>query len=254
MLFINKAINPILGTSVIDTFLGLCWNGAQYIGADYNTLPKNEIKTILLNEQANICCYCMRQLLNNYTTTLEHVAPHQASIEEFDMYTSPFIVANVLHKSLFDRTTQLIPPAQYPHDISYHNLVASCDSNSHCNHYRGDCLILPLFYDNTVQTKVEYDDQGQVFSAEYLDTLAAVGVSTNNELVIFRRIWSELSNIKDDPEDVTEDDILEIIASMQTEVKYERTLNNFWGNPSKKPDLLKYQWFFHYYKQLNNAN
>lgn len=253
MQYIDKTINENNGKQIVNNLLEECWVDELYLDANYDTLSKPKFRqplvALLLNEQKEVCCYCMKQLSNNNKTTLEHIIPHKGNLNVFNKYNSPILINNVIHKDLFNRTINQIS-ALYPHDIAYHNLVASCDSKSNCNNYRDDNFINPFFYDSEVVNKVEYDIKGNVYSSEYLDDLATSGISTSVELIIYREIWHKLSMQKESPEDVTDDDILEVVATMQIEKKFERKLNDFWDSPSKRPDLLKYKWFFSYYKTI----
>jgi hypothetical protein len=252
MQYIDKTVNENSGTQIVNNLLEQCWADDKYLNANYETLSKPEFRqpfiAILLNEQKDVCCYCMKQLGNNNKTTLEHIIPHKSNLTDFNKYTSSILINNVVHKDLFVKNFHLIPPPKYPHDIAYHNLVASCDSKSNCNNYREDDIITPFFYDAEVVNKIEYDIKGNAYSYEYLHDLATAGISTSPELIIFREIWHKLSKQKESPDDVTDDDILEVVATMQIEKKFERKLNDFWDSPSKRPDLLKYKWFFFYYK------
>jgi hypothetical protein len=196
----------------------------------------------------------MKSLVNDHTTTLEHIAPHQCDVVEFNKYNFPAIVQNVTHSSLFDRAMHLVIPGLYPHDIAYHNLLASCDSKSHCNNYRGERFINCPFYDNLISQKVEYDEEGNAFSAEYLDDLEIVGISVNPSLIVTRKIWFELAKRKNTFDDVTNDDILEVIAEITVTDKFQTVLNDFWVLPPEKTGLVKYKWFFDYYKQQQNNN
>lgn len=258
MQYIGKSINSNNGTQIIDDLLRQCWISSEYKDANYDTLSKPNFRLPfvdeLLQEQNSYCCYCMKLLENNHKTTLEHIIPQKADIVEFSKYNDPILTINVIHKESFDKNSNIIPPVRYPHDIAYHNLVASCDSKSNCNNFRKNSLIVPFFYDINIENKIEYDSEGNAFSLDYIDYFALTGISTSAELIIFRKIWYELSKLRNTTDDVTDDDILVVVASMVLEKKFERKLNDFWGNPSKRPELLKYKWFFHYYKQRNNIN
>ena len=253
MQYIDKSIRENEGKQIVNSLLNDCWNDNGYVGADYDTLCKPVYKKpfidLLLDEQSKFCCYCMRELDK---TTLEHIIPQSASIQEFDKYISEILTNNVIHKDNFDKSNHVIPPAKYPHDIAYHNLIVSCDGNSHCNHHRGDNFIKTLFYDIEICQKVEYDSKGNAFSVEYFDDLETIGISTNPLLIIYRKILCEFAKIKESIEEISDDDILEIVATISLEDKYQNTLNNFWDSPSKRPDLLKYRWFFNYYKNKHN--
>lgn len=263
MKYIDKSINPNEGTTIVNQLLADSWNGEtnRYDGADYDGLKKpkykNQFTQILLNEQNNLCCYCMKAL-EFAKTTLEHIIPQEVSVTNFSKYVVvdglviDEFINHVIHKDVFDRNTCTIPPVLYPHDIAYHNLVASCNSNKSCNHYRSDKFIKPLMYDADIENKVEYDKEGIAFSAEhdYGEELAAIGISTNHELKMYRKIWKELATEKESPDEVTDEDIELVVLTLENDEKHPNMLNNFYGKPSKKEDLKKFKWFFDYYKNL----
>lgn len=158
MNYIDKSTHKEEGNAIIDDLLADCWidEQNQYINADYDNglcdkrrTAQRDLTHVLLENQQYYCCYCMKLLARDNTTTLEHIVPYSTvKQEEFDTYlVCDELTNNVVCKSAFDRVTKAIPPAKYPHDIAYHNLVASCDSNIHCNHYRSNNFIWPLFYD-----------------------------------------------------------------------------------------------------------
>lgn len=258
MQYIDKSISPNNGAQIVDNLLSQCWINSEYKDANYGTLSKPEFRVpfvdVLLQEQNSFCCYCMKLLENNHKTTLEHIIPQKVDIVEFNKYLDPILTINVIHKEYFDKKTNIIPPDKYPHDIAYHNLVASCDSKSNCNNFRKNNLIIPFFYDSNIENKIEYDNEGNTFNFEYFDYLELTGISTSAELIIFRKIWYELSKVKNDSDDITDEDILEVVASMELEKRFERKLNDFWDSPSKRPELLKFKWFFQYYKQQKNTH
>jgi len=258
MNFIDKSIHENQGNLIVDELLERSWiaDQNQYINANYEDglcnnkySSYNDLTNILLENQHNNCCYCMKDI-TPAETTLEHIIPHKTKTQiEFNRYlVSNQLSNNVIYSSIFDKLTKIIPPLKYPHDVAYHNLVASCDSNSHCNHYRGNKYINTLFYDANIGEKIEYDDEGIAFSAEYIDDLAALGLSITEDLKIYRKMWCEFSKTKADAEDVTEEDIEMLALTLKGDNKFERQLANFYGTPSKRQELLKYKWFFNYYK------
>ncbi len=254
MKYIEKTINRNTANTIVDALLINSWNDEEtrYHGADYEGLSQTQYREplveLMLNEQSNICCYCLKEICKE-DTTLEHIIPHSVKINDFPKYlVVDELTNNVVYKTDFHRNVKLIPPAKYPHDIAYHNLIASCNSNSNCNHFRLSKHIYPFIYDPNIENKVEYDNEGIAYSFDYLADLAATGISTSPLLIVYRKLWKILSVEKNSPNEVTTDDIEMIILTLEGDTKFTQLLSNFYGNPSKKEELLKYKWFFHYYK------
>jgi hypothetical protein len=252
MQFIDKANDEQRGNVLIDAILIASWNGETYVCADYDTLCKPEFRTefveVLLAEQSSYCCYCLCSISSN-KTTIEHIIPHKSTIREFEGYKALSVYFDsIIHSDAFDRMIRVIPPEGYPHDIAYYNLVGSCRSNSHCNHYRGKSFVKPLFYDESIRDKVLYDKDGLAFSEEYFDELKTLALSTNPKLIVFRAIWYKLAEKYASIEDYTEDDLEEIILEMSLKDDTNRILNDLYDKPSLKDDFVLYNWFFYYYK------
>ena len=255
MQYIDKA--PLAGeaTQLIDGLLEDCWKkeDGPYVAANYETLSRDpyrsRFKDLLLREQKSFCCYCMKTLQNDHTTTIEHLIPQNASKNDFQRYQHENFTY-VIHSADFDPHTHQPTRERYPHDIAYHNLIASCDSKVHCNNKRKDAHIAPLVYDPEIHSKIEYDRGGRAFSAveKYNESLNTLGLSANT-LKMYRRIWAELAkNPAIAPDALTEEDIEETILEMDF---FDQLIENFFGTPSKKPTLLQYSWFFHYYRKQN---
>lgn len=108
MQFIDKSILEDNGKNIINNLLNDCWDEQDigYKAANYHTLSKPEYRRpllqVLLLEQKEVCCYCMKELIKNHTTTLEHIIPHHCSKDDFDSYTTPLLVSNVLYLKDFD--------------------------------------------------------------------------------------------------------------------------------------------------------
>lgn len=255
MEFIDKIHGQQRGSEIIDEILIESWNGEAYIGADYGTLCKPAYRArfveVLMAEQKYYCCYCLCSVLIA-DTTIEHIIPHKSTIGEFDKY-KPLSVYfdSIIHLDKFNRTVRVIPSGGYPHDIAYYNLVGSCGSNSHCNHYRGNSFIRPLFYDELIADKVLYSKTGLAFSVEYLDELGVLGLSTSPKLILFRAIWCKLAERFASIEDFTVDDLELIVLEMSLEDNTSRILNDLYSEPSMKEDFFLYRWFFNYYKTHN---
>ncbi|MFM8362190.1 MAG: hypothetical protein ACKOA4_05790 [Haliscomenobacter sp.] len=193
----------------------------------------------------------MKDLHLDHTTTMEHVIPESADMDTFLAYDHPFFTDHVVFKGDFDRHEHIIPPVLYPHDIAYHNLIASCNSNAHCNHRRGNTYLQPLVYDEAIADQVEYDKLGRVYSDIYSDELDTLGISTNADLILYRRMWAKIVQQGIALNDIA-DQILEILWELW-EDEYDpeqiRIIDNFFGNPSKEQDFLRYRWFHDYYTE-----
>ncbi len=252
MQHIDKTVRQNEAVAIIDNLLNDCWMDTEYSEANYGTLSKPKYRKpfveILLQEQKYVCCYCMKLLENDHHTTLEHIAPHHCTAAEFNKYTTVEITQHVIHTTGFNYSYHLVSPPKYPHDIAYHNLLACCKQ---CNNTRDITFIQEFVYDPNVTTEIEYDEQGIAFSFKYNDELRIVGISTNPDLVLFRNLWAFFAKTKANAAEVTNEDIDTKILEMVGMTGDEKLLENMFGNPSKKDDLLKYKWFFKYYKTNN---
>ncbi len=140
MKFINKTLNQVQGHILVDTFLNNRWDNAtrRYSNIDYSTEPthpfklslRNPLRQLLLREQNNYCCYCMR-FINASVTTLEHVVAKsrnsttQTTLNQYNHY--PIIRDNVCLQSVFDNTRVKLNTPPYPLEVAYENLTASCN-------------------------------------------------------------------------------------------------------------------------------
>jgi hypothetical protein len=253
MQYIDKSKNEAAGKQLVDNLLTDSWCNIDncYKGADYNGLSnyRSPIVRLMLDEQDSLCCYCLREIVET-NTTLEHIIPHKINPTDFPSYlVIDELTNNVIHKDSFIRNQRVIPPNKYPHDIAYHNLIASCDSNAHCNHYRGNSKIEPLIFDKNIETRVEYDRAGNAFSETYENELEMLGLSLiNSPLRFIRKIWHELAQKFKNISDITEEIIEDVIYDLISRFNGTQIIDDFTGDPSYKLDVLKYKWFFHYYK------
>lgn len=143
MKFIDKN-NQTVFFPIYSNFENTAWNSddEQYYGYRYSQLP-NDIKTSLITEQQGLCCYCMVQLEDDRSTTLEHIFPQNPIVGDL---LGNYNISCIDNRQ-FDYLTRNIPInslVNLPHDISYYNLIASCNSNSSCNNSRGNSIISPF--------------------------------------------------------------------------------------------------------------
>lgn len=256
MQYIDKSKHRQVGNQIVDNLLEDAWNLTEneYKGADYEGLCRKEyrepfVECIVL-EQSCLCCYCMKKI-SQQNITLEHIIPHKIKLSDPDLprYFKKTELANhVIHKENFDSTAKQISLEKYPHDIAHSNLVGSCDSNTHCNHYRSDDFIHSLFYDNSITQKIQYDKAGRVDTDEYEASCHTLGISTNEKLRLIRKIWRILSMKVIDIKILTNDRIDEEIYELIDDPDYTQLIEDFTGKPSYKDELRAYDWFFNYYK------
>lgn len=255
MKYLNKIHTEQQGTETTDSLLTRGWDNEtnEYQGVDYDGLlrhHRNTIKTLLLDESNNLCCYCMRNI-SQHTISIEHIIPQKPNAQ-FDVqnyYTARELKENIVLRNDFDFKSNIIPPSHYPHDIGYHNLIASCKSKSHCNGFRGNENMKPFIFDSGIEQKTGYDRTGRIDCEQYEDDFAVLGISTDKLLQLIRRIWAELSDKIKDPATITSDEIeLLILEEMLDDPDYVKIIDIFFSEPSKKDTLLEYTWFFDYYK------
>lgn len=259
MQFIDKTIKENEGKSFVNALLKEAWNkdDKQYYGANYEglkTIDKElqyEFTKLLLNIQGHKCCYCMKELTPE-TTTLEHVIPQKAPSADWEKYFQTTILAeNVVLMDGFDRQIRIIPPPKYPHDIAFHNLLASCKSGSHCNNYRGNKYIEPITFDRKIGERANYDVGGRAsLNSSENDEINRLGLNTF-ELTSIRLIFLHL--IKNDftLESLDDDALNEIILDLAIINNTIRWLEDYSGNGSQIQKIKAYGWFFNYYKDHN---
>ena len=153
---------------------------------------KELLKSVLLREQHNRCCYCMRRLNGE---TFEHVIPDSTNDKTtFDNYLDTNTVLNdnniCLSNDFVRNQTTNYPP--YPHAIAYQNLALSCCSNKHCNNFRKSKIIKPIMLYSTISEDIVYSSDGFVSWRKETDTFSPtieqLGLN-DDSLKMIRRIW-----------------------------------------------------------------
>ena len=114
--------------------------------------------SILLPEQANRCCYCMRMMVDhNDEASIEHIVPQSLTSNAglshyFSARSGGLNAANVCLSQDFFLNGSVAPP--YPHHVAYHNFVVACRK---CNSERQNYEIEPLFLFAGIHAEVSYD-------------------------------------------------------------------------------------------------
>ncbi len=254
---IDKMDNRAQGNHIVDNFLSEAWNNieSRYLGADYDGLNskkyRNQLIPLLLNEQEYRCCYCMKSI-DPHKTTIEHLIPQSASKDNFAPYMEVEELSDhVVHKDDFRRSKNEIPPAKYPHDIAYSNLIASCNATSNCNNYRKHKPIRPFVFDLQIEKKTKYDQAGRIDCEEYADSFYRLGLS-NDYLTKIRKIWKKPSYSFDDFTNLTHEDINIKLYTLIDDPDFLQIIETF--TPSQEKELMEYVWFGEYYKEIESIN
>ena len=167
MEYIDKC-NEGLANPIIDAYLQTRrgrWSEStlyrEFCGAQKHDIIDN----VLLPEQDNKCCYCLKTIADHCDdATIEHIIPQSTtSFAQAQHYyngrPSRLNARNVCLTADFLANNETCPP--YPHRVAYHNMTVACDR---CNNKRDSNEIEPLFLYNTIHDEVSYDKgTGKVF-------------------------------------------------------------------------------------------
>lgn len=189
MIRIYKDVNQDI-SNIYLRFSNECWNGndSSYHGFDYANNSIKEIKKILLQQQKNLCCYCM-QNIDIISSTIEHIIPqnHNNTFEKYN-FTN---YEHIIDRESWDISCKINDSSSckgYPHDISFFNLVCSCNNNKSCNSKRKNEFITVPFFDDDLASKISYSDLGVLLSADYKDVIGNCDLNNDN-LKYYRVIW-----------------------------------------------------------------
>jgi hypothetical protein len=264
MLFIAK--NHPTGPAELAVAIKLQWIDGRYANIDYNSYDRSRLKAIIVEEQQELCCYCMKKIATN-AVTLEHIIPRTATTQEVLEQYFPHAETlrnNIILQSVFVTATEQRDMPPYPHQIAYHNLVGSCKgviiesperlqdyTVKFCNGYRQDKFIIPLFYDPDIANKVNYLKGGLVDCEVYEETIRVLNLNYK-QLQNVRKIWYYLASeeivdilactTNKMREDLLTANLYALSAPSRTELITTFQLQAFWDV------LLSYQWFHSYFK------
>lgn len=159
-------------------------------------------------------------------------------------------------------------PPPYPHDISYHNLVVSCEgvfpdkgmTQQCCNHPRGIASIYPLFYDTNISNKIYYTKSGEILVdtlhteddrfEKIVKTITSLKL-TASVLRDIRHLWyllrnvpyAELKRLSDTSErKIQIDKVIDDTNERDIRIRDKFCKQEYWNS------FLKYSWFQHYFK------
>lgn len=225
---------------------------------------KNILRNFLIKEQQEKCCYCMRKLKYDDTTTLEHIIPKGANHTEINGYLLAYkrIFTQIKHESNLRKFAY--PP--YPHQIAYGNLCASCKgilkenslSSLCCNCKREHSTITPLIFIPNIERNIEYMKMSGEMILHITDsnrTLDKLGLN-NAALKEIRMFWALIAKNKSMKfiKQNRKYDLLSVVFHVNN---LQDLAKNGYGNFAKYFstneyywNLLKdYKWFYFYYKK-----
>lgn len=196
MQYIDKSLNQTEGIHITETYLNeecrvtdSITQDVSFCNVDYSgsfsskltngTSYKRQMIDVLLRNQSNHCCYCMRRIDSADDVDVEHIIPQSTRNIDVDYYrTAPGLDKNnvILTSEYIHADNQACPP--YPHTVSYNNLVASCygtfpklknnevvtSDKGSCNNTRGNSNAYPIYFLPNVSELVRYHKTGKIYA------------------------------------------------------------------------------------------
>jgi hypothetical protein len=248
------------GHKYVNEFIECAWDseGGRYVNLSYSNFKSDtKILELLLKQQHNYCCYCMRKI-NGGNSSIEHIIPQNPIKSDFPFYShynflGPKYIFDLSNNSINNVITT--PP--FPHIIAYENLVVSCNGNffkrdkyKHkcCNNKRGSKQIIPLFFIMDISDIISYETDGSInFDEEYFETIEILQLNIDI-LRMIRKVWYLISrNFSFEKIKSAENDVdirNEIVDSLGFE---DLSINTTFENDEGWSLLLEYEWFYSYY-------
>ena len=271
MEYIDKTKLRNEGEAIIDAFLKRLQEAGEYPDDLYEAFKsdkdengeysKDKLIKVLLTEQDNHCCYCMKKLdRNEDEITLEHLILN--SITERQKYNEYFKRNTVLNnkvclaKDFIDKNETNTPP--YPHTVDYENLAASCDGKFFsrtekyvqcCNLKRENKYMEPIVLYDTIHNEFEYTTNGFAIWKNETSIFPLTSTLGLNAPVLrmIRRIWFYAKDNQIDLEKINRQEVLcgllgEFTDKEFADTNYFEILSNF-QNDGYWNLLLKYSYF-----------
>lgn len=223
MKYINKKPELTKGHKITDDYLNrFClvndgngnyhYQNIDYDGSFSSSGAKKAMMKLVLTNQDNLCCYCMRDLNEqNLHVTLEHIIPQSISSTGFNNYMNlrvpPLTSKNIIHTDNFTGVKN-IKVNKRPHTVTCENIVASCDgtfpdkdgSSQCCNNRRGNSDVYPMFYITNIRNEIDFTEDGTIqpnnkctHLNEYRYTIDNTKLNCQN-LKDIRRLWHLFKN------------------------------------------------------------
>lgn len=291
MKFIDKLHSPEAqcGTELTQEIVDSYWikHEGRYNDFTYQKRKMEGMVSTLCSQQENCCCYCMKKLHyedGNGNITLEHVIPNKIAEQKWNHDKSDYLKNDYLKKVVSDGNGSVKPveicfegkvkdnetritSIPFPHFVSYHNIVVSCDgclpltfkSSQCCNNKRSDDFVYPFYFDSDIENKIGYDSQGEFdydpddFDKEKMSHwLKDVLNIDNTYMRRMRALWCKIVKAGYAENEVIaadEDKRMEIIDDLSAD-------DESWIFDFKKEGMWKwfieYSWFYQYYKNKSS--
>lgn len=224
------------------------WNlsSNRYGNYDYDGLYKhnirNDIKSLLIDEQNGLCCYCMKNLEKNDSSSIEHLYPQNPQIHNvFSNYHLTCQETGTFNYSI--RQVPTIGLENLPHDISYYNLLACCKI---CNNTRDTKEIRPFIFISDIKTKFSYNDEGNIYSSEYEDEIIKIGLADSYYLQ-YRHLWKHIAKTESVSIFTNANKLKRTVvkAALELHIKTNSIFYiDFMKNGIKVKEALDYKYFF----------
>lgn len=245
MLYIDKSKHKEEGMQVTKDYLQTCCLGTdgrfhniRYDNRDsgrtqtfcgYNHREyKKRLINILLENQHNLCCYCLRKLKtaqreeeSDKVVTLEHIIPRsitQTDTNVLSYYQSvrELSLAEVVVTDEYESPTFDQKGTAHPHKVAYNNIVASCNgtfpyvrnenegkSKICCNEARKNNNAFPIYFIPNIHQYIDYTNKGDIQGTclediELYTKIEEVIQNTNlycDSLKQIRMLWFILSHV-----------------------------------------------------------
>lgn len=214
----------------------------KYSYNGFSTIFKSTIKNLLIDEQNGFCCYCLRELEKNDSSTIEHIYPHNP--QAHNVFSSYHL--NCLEKDSFNFRLRQVPTENLdnlPHDISYYNLLACCKK---CNNTRDTKEIRPFVFEVDVKTKFSYNEEGQIYSSEFEDEIIKIGLADSYYLN-YRHLWKHIAKTESVSIFTNTNKLKKIVIKAALELHLITNsvfYIDFMKNGLKVKEAIQYKYFF----------
>lgn len=270
-------------------FVDSCWcsSSMQYKDLCYDRSRLENLTNTLVDEQNDTegnsyCCYCMRKLYVNDTddghkgnVTLEHIVPHKIKSAEWETDKDKYLQFPNLNnnhitvcfegKLTASQKRTRLTGMPYPHFVSYHNLVASCDGTTFennriqgsrcCNNKRQNRFVLPIFLKDGLARGIHYTSKGEldyddaIYNSKWFDENH---LNLNNYWIkLVRKIWYRISQSEYTAQNVDEARTDKSLRqNIIDDIDFGNEISSWSDNDSAWNLLSEYSWFYQYYKNL----
>lgn len=262
-----------------------CIDTKRYHNLCYDRSRMQNLATILIEEQSDrngnsYCCYCMRKLFLKDTddghqenVTFEHIVPQNIKSADWIRDKKQYCKFSNLDKChiiiCYDGTlteaqkTTEMKSTPYPHFISYHNIVASCDGSTFehektqksrcCNNKRQERFVMPLFLSKAMVAGIIYTSKGELdyddskYDCSWFDENHLR--LTNTWITLVRRIWYKISKSEYSDLDVEKAiNDRELRQNIIDDIDSNDEILSWNENDSAWRLFSEYSWFYLYYK------